>query len=247
MAGAPGQGSNTPRRPHAGEVRTTLAPAWMPRQARGVRFDARLAVLPLSFVVLLFLGVVARVPFPVIAALAVLVPVVFVLLWRAARARHAAFERDVGLLLHRGDLDAIEDRLADGLMRFFIDPGALLPREGLVLLLRGDLQAAERTLEAAWELARPEHRVDLLGPLCRVKYRLGNFGEMKELAEEWVPRERFGTAARVYLAFGLLEWAQPDPGRAEALLGEVAVDDLEPDDAAVYARVMQRLWGDEAT
>ncbi len=207
----------------------------------GLRVNLPMALILVWYAVVGMLMVAFR-PHPAVVAVVGALPL-FVLVGAAmaVRARLQPFERDFAMAAQSGEVARMKQVWARAtVLRAFAPKWMMLPRRGLIETTAGDHRAAEETLEEAWLATPPMRREALLGPLCRVKYAVGEFADLKELAEEWRVRALFPGSANLYLAVACIEWAEPDLERARSLLDEVD-SSLGPVEQELATRIRARL------
>lgn len=221
-------------------------PTWTPGGVRPLRVDGRALTIPLSLVVLATLFFVLRVPLVVIAPLSFLVPALYVASSVYVARRLPAFEHEFNRLLVRADADSLW-RLyqRERLLRFCAPAWLILTKLGLILTLRGQFRAASGVLEEAYERSPKRRRADLLGPLARAKYELGDIDALRELASQWRARSPFPGAASVYLAAAYAADPREDRSEALELLEEVG-GGLSADERRLRDRLLGQLTRGDA-
>ena len=196
-------------------------PSWTPTSSRGIHVDARRAIIPASLGVLAVLALAVRPPWYVLVAASTIVPAFYA--WTAWYVhRHLRpFEAQFTGFLTRNDVDGLWSLYRDAkLLRWLAPNWVMLSKLGLILSIRGEHKAANNVLEEAYELSPKQRRVDLLGPIARTKYELGDFDALKSVAAQWRARSLFPGAASVYLAAAYVEDPREDSEQARELLEE---------------------------
>lgn len=225
---------------------TTMAsslppPTWTPSSDRGVRVDLRRAVIPASLGVLVVLAFGFRAPWTVLVPASAIVPAGYALAFWYLHRNLKPFEARFNARLTSGDVDGLWVIYRDArLLRLLAPRWIMLSKLGLILSLRGDHRAANRVLEEAYDLSPRSRRADLLGPLARTKYALGEIDALKQIALQWRSRALFPGAASVYLAAAYLDDPREDSEQARALLDEVGAG-LGSDAAELRERLLERL------
>lgn len=196
-------------------------PTWMPSGARSLRIDVRKAMIPISLGVLAILYFVLGVSLAIVAVLTLVVPGLYIGSAVYVRRQAPKFEAEFNRLLQAGDIKGLTAHYRGArLLRILAPEHWMLSRLGLILLLRGQHREAEGILEEAWEMAPKGWRQHLLGPLSRVKYELGEWEDLRALAEQWRQRSLFAGSANIYLAAALMERDPPQLERARELVDE---------------------------
>lgn len=197
-------------------------PSWMPSSNRGLHVDLRRAVIPLSLAILAIMAFVLHVPVWLLVLSSLVVPAFYG--WSAwyVHRKMRPFEAEFTGLLTRRDVDGLWHLYREAkLLRFLAPSWVMLSKLGLILSLRGDHKAANTVLEEAYELSPKTRRADLLGPIARTKYALGDFTSLKDIASQWKARSLFPGAANVYLAAAYVEDPREDSAEAAQLLDEI--------------------------
>lgn len=216
-------------------------PTWMPSSNRGLRIDPRRAIIPTSLGVLAILAFGFHVPWFVLLAASAVVPAFYA--WSAwyVHRNLRPFETGFNACLTRGDLDGMWNLYREArLLRWLAPSWVMLSKLGLILSMRGEHRSADEVLEEAYELAPRSRRADLLGPLARTKYALGDIETLQPIASQWRARAIFPGAASIYLAAAYIEDPREDSEQARALLDEVGPG-LGSDDRALKASLKERL------
>jgi hypothetical protein len=194
----------------------------MPTGNRGFRVDVRRALIPFSLAVLCFLAFGLHVSGWVLLAAALVVPTFYG--WSAfyVTKNLRPFEAEFNSKLTHGDLDGLWVLYRDArLLRYLAPPWIMLSKLGLILSLREEFKSANGVLEEAYELSPRSRRVDLLGPLARSKYELGDFEALQQVASQWRVRSLFPGSANVYLAAAYVEDPRESSEQARELLDEI--------------------------
>ncbi len=197
-------------------------PTWTPSGNRGFHVDLRRAIIPASLGILVVLAFVVHVK-PWILVLASLVVPLFYAgsAWYVHR-NLKPFEAAFNGMLTRGDTDGLWRLYRDARgLRLLAPAWVMHSKLGLILSLRGEHKAANGILEEAYELSPKVRRADLLGPLARTKYQLGDFEALQALASQWRARSLFPGAANLYLAAAYVEDPREDSSQAIELLDEI--------------------------
>lgn len=222
-------------------ARSLPAPNWMPRSAGGVRVDGRRAVIPLSLATLAMLAFGFHVPWFVVVPLGCIVPLLYLAGAVYASRALPEFEREFNRRTMRGDVAGLWTLYRDARWLRWVAPTyRMRSKLGLILSLRGEHRNADRVLDEAWVLAPKHRRAELLGPLARTKYAVGDHEALRALAEQWRQRSLFPGAANVYLAAALLNGPDGDGARAAELLAE-AEGQLSGTDAELAERLRAKL------
>lgn len=197
-------------------------PTWTPTGNRGLRVDVRRALIPFSLAVLCFLAFGIKVPGWVLLLAALVVPTFYA--WSAwyVTKKLRPFETEFNARLTHGDVNGLWSLYRDArLLRLLAPSWIMLAKLGLILTLREEFRAANGVLEEAYETSPKARRVDLLGPLARTKYELGDFEALREIGSQWRARSLFPGSANVYLAAAYVEDPREDSEQARALLDEI--------------------------
>lgn len=184
--------------------------------------DVRRALIPFSLAVLCFLAFGLHVPGWVLFVTALIVPGFYA--WSAyyVTKNLRPFETEFNARLMHSDIDGLWVTYRDArLLRYLAPPWIMLSKLGLILSLRQEFKSANGVLEEAYELSPRARRVDLLGPLARAKYELGDFEALQEIASQWRARSLFPGSANVYLAASYVEDPREDSEQARELLDEI--------------------------
>lgn len=216
-------------------------PSWMPSGNRGFRIDARRAIIPFSLGTLAVLAFGLRVPWTILVPLSLVVPAFYA--WSAWYVHRSLrpFEMRFNALLTSGDVDGLWCHYRDArLLRWLAPEWIMRAKLGLILTLREDFRAANVVLEDAYELAPKQRRADLLGPLARSKYALGDFEALQAVAREWRRHSLFPGAANVYLAAAFVEDPREDTGQAREVLDEIK-GGLSDSEEAIRAEIESAL------
>lgn len=196
-------------------------PTWRPRGSRGVRVSIRHALIPISLLFLMVLAFGFHLHFWILAVVAMVVPVSLVVSSIMLSKRLPRFEMEFNRFMQRGDISGMQKLYKESLFLQLMAPtDKMLAKKGMIYLESGDIRTAEELLEDAYDIAPPNRKANLLGGLARVKYQMGRFDELQEIAEQWRQRSLFPGSANVYLAAALLKSVQPDPEFARELLTE---------------------------
>ena len=216
-------------------------PTWMPTGNRGFRVDVRRALIPLSLAVMCFLAFGVKVPGWVLLFAALVVPAFYA--WSAVYVTRnmRPFETEFNARLTHGDVNGLWTLYRDArLLRLLAPSWVMLAKLGLILTLRGEFRSANGVLEEAYEMSPKSRRVDLLGPLARTKYELGDFESLQQIASQWKARSLFPGSAHVYLAAAYVEDPREDSEQARALLDEIQ-SGLPEREKALAASLRDRL------
>ncbi len=216
-------------------------PTWMPSGNRGFRVDVRRALIPFSLAVLCFLAFGLHVPGWVLLIAALVVPGFYA--WSAyyVTKNLRPFETEFNARLVHSDIDGLWVLYRDArLLRYLAPPWVMLSKLGLILSLREEFKSANGVLEEAYELSPKKRRIDLLGPLARSKYELGDFEALQEIASQWKARSLFPGSANVYLAAAYIEDPREDSEQARPLLDEIQ-SGLPKREAALAELLQARL------
>lgn len=212
----------------------------MPARSGGLIIDASRAIIPLSLATLALLAFGFHVPWFIVGPLTLVVPLLYIGAAVYAHRELPKFERAFNRLAMQGDAEKMWSLYRDArLLRLAAPAYRMRAKLGLILSLRGDHRRAERVLEEAWERAPKSRRVELLGPLARAKYEVGDVDSLRVLAEQWRQRSLFPGAANVYLAAALLE-SSDDHERARELIDETE-GRLSGEDAELAASLRASL------
>ena len=104
------------------------------------------------------------------------------------------------------------------LVRWWSPPVDFQTKIGLVAASIGEDDEAERALELAWIHADSARRRALVGPLCRVKFRLRRWEDVAELAADWLLVEGSEGPAAWYRAASLREQGELTAEHLEELV-----------------------------
>lgn len=220
---------------HRGHDRQLPPPEWSPSNARGGHFDWRKLLMPASLTLLVFLYFLFHTPLWVIAPLALLAPGFTI--WSQTKLKRdlPEFERQFSLHMQRQDVRALGKLWRDSrMLRWLMPPWLRDVRLGMIFSLSGRHRHAERLLESAWISAPAQARAQLLGPLVRVKYAVGEYEDLWILARQWRQHAMFPATANLYLAAAMLERADCDQDDVEELLSEASSSSLTPQDQALH-------------
>jgi tetratricopeptide (TPR) repeat protein len=201
----------------------------------------RRALIPFSLAILCFLAFGLRVPGWTLLIAALIVPGFYA--WSAIYVTKnlRPFEAEFNSRLTHGDVDGLWALYRDArLLRYLAPSWMMLAKLGLILSLRGEFKAANGVLEEAYELSPRRRRVDLLGPLARTKYELGEFGALQEIASQWRARSLFPGSANVYLAAAYVEDPREENEQARPLLEEIQ-SGLPAGEARLAATLTKRI------
>ena len=216
-------------------------PSWTPTENRGLRIDVRRALIPFSLALLCFLAFGLRVPGWMLLVAALIVPSFYA--WSAVYVTKnlRPFETQFNSRLTHGDVDGLWALYRDArLLRYLAPSWMMLAKLGLILSLRGEFKSANGVLEEAYELSPRRRRVDLLGPLARTKYELGDFEALQEIASQWRARSLFPGSANVYLAAAYVEDPREDSEQARPLLDEIH-SGLPKQESELAAALLERI------
>lgn len=173
---------------------------------------------------------------------------VAVIVYRTSRAV-AAFDQKFLRLIQREDDKGLEELVRRSwYVRHFGPRGLIASRLGMIAILKGDVVDAERYLERAWVRTAPDARQSLVAPLCRIKYQVGSFADMRELAEDWLRARGADSPAAWYLAFGRLESEGLTNEELEDLVARAGASEDPIDDDVrngVFERMRERVDEDE--
>lgn len=213
----------------------------MPRSASGLRVDARRAVIPLSLALLALAAFGFHVPWFIVVPLGCIVPLGYLGAAVYASRTLPGFEREFNRRTMQGDVAGLWTLYRDARWLRLVAPAyRMRAKLGLILSLRGEHRNANRVLDEAWTLAPKHRRAELIGPLARTKYAVGDVDELLALAEQWRQRALFPGAANVYLAAALIDGPRRDPERAMELLVE-ADGQLSGSDAELAQTLRAKL------
>lgn len=198
-------------------------------------------IVPVSLGVLTFLTFGVDVPGWIVVLGALVVPVGLATAAWYVHRNLPPFEAAFASLVPRGDVDGLQKLLDDArLLGRLAPPWVFMAKRGMLLELEGEHRAASRVLEEAYIRAPKSRRADLLGPLARNKYALGEFDALREIAVQWRARALFPGAPSLYLAAAYLADPREDVADARSLLEEVRVG-LSPDERALREALMEKV------
>ena len=213
----------------------------MPTANRGLRVDVRRALIPFSLAILCFMAFGLRLPGWTLVVGALIVPTFYA--WSAVYVtkKLRPFESEFNARLTHGDVEGLWTLYRDArLLRYLAPSWMMLAKLGLILTLRGEFKSANGVLEEAYELSPKRRRVDLLGPLARTKYELGDFEALQDIASQWRARSLFPGSANVYLAAAYVEDPREESEAARPLLEEIQ-SGLPNREAQLAATLLERL------
>lgn len=191
-------------------------PHWRPARGPALHVDGRGISIVAVAAVLLFVSLVLRAPLWIVVVVAALLSLFVLALSSLAGKQREAFDRGFLRLAQRGEGHSIRTMMRRyPLVRWWSPPVDFQTKIGLVAASIGEDGEAERALEMAWIHADSARRRALVGPLCRVKFRLRRWQEVAELSADWLLVEGNEGPAAWYRAASLRE------------LGELSAEHLE--------------------
>jgi hypothetical protein len=116
-----------------------------------------------------------HVPWFIVVPLGCVVPLLYLAGAVYASRALPEFEREFNRRTMRGDVAGLWTLYRDARWLRWVAPTyRMRSKLGLILSLRGEHRNADRVLDEAWVLAPKHRRAELLGPLARTKYAVGD-------------------------------------------------------------------------
>lgn len=221
-------------------IQSATAPRWSPRSApvvlegRALLVFASLVGLALGLVVLDYRGL----EFAAFTLFVIAIQVALVLLaqWQIRR-----FDARYRALMEEGDIAGLRALIDHSeWVRLVAPRGWFSSREGRVRMLQGDWEAAETALELAWASTHLESRAPLIPLLCRTKYHREAWGDLVQLARDWVRVSPAGPGIW-YVLWCELQSMESAHDTEIAMRLVSAPDVSDPTDVEVRARVSATL------